>query len=230
MLMVALSAVPAFAAPFTLSFVASAPSTPLMRALSSFRGRAGGIQRYQLRLPFPISCRARADAESTSKDSSVKVPLVAAEEMRLAEKVAGLDSSRRIIVAEEVMVESISRDLESIAAQQQDDTLSGDKRARLEKKEDNLLKWQSMILNVLEGLYNDASKLKQEIKELDRVCWLILSLCPFLLFFTCLPDHLAVHSSLGNRSDVHSFCFALQHLCLKRLAFIMSTPHGSLHF
>eukprot|EP00170_Pyropia_yezoensis_P001890 contig_8090_g1894 len=88
--------------------------------------------------------------------------------MRLAEKVAGLDSSRRLIVAEKVKVESISRDLESVAAQQQDETLSGDKRARLEKKEDNLLKWQSMILNVLEGLYNDASKLKQEIEELDR--------------------------------------------------------------
>lgn len=182
------STVPAYVMPFATTFLTGSPSTPLMRARPSFRGRVSGVGRCRFWLP--LSCRARADAESTNQDSSDDVPLLVTEEMQLEKKVAQLRSTERRIDAQELKEQRVDDKLDAVKVELRDKTITADERASLLNEKSFLSRRSRMILNVLEMLYKDVAKLKQEIEELQKVgslsysfsssvsCVLYLLICP----------------------------------------------------
>lgn len=173
---------------------------------------------------MPLSCRARADAESTNQDSSDDVPLLVTEEMQLEKKVAQLRSTERRIDAQELKDQRVDDKLDAVKVELRDKTITADERASLLNEKSLLSRRSRMILNVLDKLYNDVAKLEQEIEELQKVRFPILSLRLSLVFYACLHVRLSIHYFLGHRTDVHSRCFALQCSCLTRLAFSTSAP------
>lgn len=74
----------------------------------------------------------------------------------------------------------------------QDKTITADERARLVNREKDLDRWLRMILNVCDKLYRDVAKLEQEIEELQKVRFPILSLRLSLVFYTCLHARLSI--------------------------------------
>lgn len=129
------STVPAYVMPFATTFLTGSPSAPLMRARPSFLGRVSGVGRCRLRLPSPMSCRARADAASTNQDSSDDVALLVSEEMQLEKKVTQLRSTKGLFEAERSELWRIDHNRTAVEVEIQEKTITADKRARLMNRE-----------------------------------------------------------------------------------------------